>query len=294
MPAQFPSEATAEGEFQRQEDAFRHGLEGPPETGRYHLVVSLACPWAHRALLVRELRGLQAAVGVSVVDPIRDERGWRFDGRDPETGFRFLSEAYAASDPAFAGRVTVPVLWDRARQRIANNSEDDICRMFCRDFAPLSATPVDLFPRDIDEEQDELSRFIYDNLANGVYGAGFATAQAPYEENCRAVFSALDVLEARLEGRRYLFGERMVESDLRLFCVLVRFDAVYFGHFKCNLRRIADHPNLSRFLRDMYWLPGVRETVNIDHIKRHYYMTHTEINPTGIVPLGPELPFLRP
>ncbi len=267
--------------------------------GRYHLYVCLACPWASRTVIVRHLKGLEAVIGMTVVDPIRDERGWAFrDGpgysTDPIEGFAFLSEAYAATDPHFKGRVTVPVLWDKLTHRIVNNSEDDICRMFNDAFASLGKGKVDLFPRDIAGEQARLSAFIYDTVNNGVYEAGFATSQQSYETACRKVFAALDELEARLATSRYLFGKRIVETDWRLFCTLVRFDSVYHGHFKCNLRRIVDYPNLQGYLMDLYQQPGIAATVNFDHIKRHYYYTHDDINPTRIVPIGPALDLTRP
>jgi putative glutathione S-transferase len=243
---------------------------------------------------VRKWKGLENVIGMTVVDPVRDDRGWAFrDGpghsHDPVNGFRFLSEAYFATDPDFDGRVTVPVLWDRETRRIVNNSEDDICRMLNDAFAAYGKPEIDLFPDDIEDEHVKLAEFIYEKVNNGVYKAGFATSQKVYENACRALFSALDELEARLAKSRYLFGDRIVEADWRLFCTLVRFDAVYFGHFKCNLRRIVDYPNLDGYLRDLYQQPGIAETVNFDHIKRHYYITHHEINPTGIVPIGPEL-----
>jgi len=303
--AQFPKEQSETGEFQRQEDAFRERISADGSTpysaaaGRYHLYISLACPWASRALVVRNLKGLQEAVGVTVVDPVRDERGWAFrDGpgysRDPINGFHFLSEAYAATDPGFEGRVTVPVLWDKEKRRIVNNSEDDICRMFNDAFGAFGNRAVNLFPDDIADEHAGLSGFIYEKVNNGVYRAGFATGQEAYEHGCRTVFAALDELEARLSTSRYLFGKRIVEADWRLFCTLVRFDAVYHGHFKCNVRRIVDYPNLDGYLRDLYQQPGIAQTVNLDHIKRHYYITHEDINPTRIVPVGPDLRFDRP
>ncbi len=302
---QFPDEQSATGEFQRQEDAFRDRVSAdgstpyPAAAGRYHLYISLACPWASRTLIVRNLRGLQETVGVTVVDPVRDERGWAFrDGpgysHDPINGFEFLSEAYAATDPGFDGRVTVPVLWDKETRRIVCNSEDDICRMFNDAFAAFGKRDVNLFPQDIADEQASLSTFVYKKVNNGVYRAGFATSQAAYEKGCRGVFAALDELEPRLSRTRYLLGERIVETDWRLFCTLIRFDAVYHGHFKCNVRRIVDYPNLDGYLRDLYQQPGIAETVNFDHIKRHYYVTHDDINPTQIVPIGPELHLDRP
>ena len=303
--AQFPEEQSGDGEFERQEDAFRDLVSNdgstpwPAVAGRYHLYICLACPWASRTLIVRELKGLSAAIGVTVADPVRDERGWAFRdipgaGKDEVNGFNFLSEAYVATDPNFDGRVTVPVLWDKVTRRIVNNSEDDICRMFNDAFGKFGTSGVDLFPKDIADEQAELSAFVYDRVNNGVYKAGFATSQNAYEKACRALFAALDELEGRLETRRYLFGNRIVEADWRLFCTLVRFDSVYHGHFKCNVRRIVDYPNLDGYLCDLYQVPGIASTVNFDHIKRHYYFTHDDINPTRIVPIGPALDLGRP
>jgi len=298
--AQFPEEESDSGEFQRQEDAYRAWVTDdgsaphPAAAGRYHLYVSLACPWASRTLIVRKLKRLEESVGVTVVDPIRDDQGWAFrDGpgysRDPINGFRFLREAYEATAPEFRGRVTVPVLWDKESRVIVNNSEDDICRMLNGVFNKFADASVDLFPADIAREQEELSGFIYEKVNNGVYKAGFATTQQSYEKAARALFEALDRIESRLATRRYLFGSRVVETDWRLFCTLVRFDAVYHGHFKCNLRRIVDYPHLDGYLRDLFQLPGIADTVNFDHIKRHYYVTHDDINPTRIVPIGPLL-----
>ena len=303
--AQFPEEQSAAGEFERQEDAFRDRVTADRTSpylaaaGRYHLYISLACPWASRTLIVRNLKGLQDVVGVTVVDPVRDERGWAFrDGpghsRDPVNGFAFLSEAYAATAPNLDGRVTVPVLWDTQTSRIVNNSEDDICRMLNDEFNAFGNRAVDFFPEDIEAEHTKLSAFIYDRVNNGVYKSGFTTSQRAYESACRALFAALDELETRLATRRFLFGERIVEADWRLFCTLVRFDAVYHGHFKCNVRRIVDYRNLQGYLLDLYQQPGVAETVNLDHIKRHYYVTHDDINPTRIVPIGPALDLTQP
>lgn len=304
-PAQFPKEQTEEGEFRRQEDAFRgwvtaDGRSGyPPAAGRYHLYVSWACPWAHRTIILRKLKGLEPVVGLTAVDPIRDERGWAFregpgHSPDPINGFRLLSEAYAATDPGYRGRITVPVLWDRETRRIVSNSDDDILRMFNAEFQPWSSRAADYYPAALRPEIDRMNDFLYDHVNNGVYRAGFATSQRAYEAAVLGLFAALDQLEARLAGQRYLFGRTLTESDWRLFVTLVRFDAVYHGHFKCNLRRIADYPQLSGYLRDLYQHDGVAETVNLDHIKRHYYATHREINPTGIVPLGPELDLTSP
>ena len=301
---QFPNEQSPDGEFERQDDAFRDWVRADgstpyaPTPGRYHLYVSLACPWAHRALIVRHLKGLDSIIGATVVDPVRDHRGWAFpDGPgqagDPVNGFRFLSEAYRATDPEFRGRWTVPVLWDRQTERIVNNSEDDLCRMFNSEFVPASQG-VDLFPPALAAEQETLSLQIYERVNNGVYRAGFAIRQPAYERAVRRVFATLDDLELRLATRRFLFGPSPVETDWRLFCTLVRFDAVYHGHFKCNLRSIASYPNLQGYLTDLYNVPGIAETVDFSHIKRHYYVTHTEINPTRIVPLGPLLDLSRP
>jgi glutathionyl-hydroquinone reductase len=306
VSSHLPSEHTVSGEFQRQEDVFREWISAdgstsyPAAAGRYHLYVSLACPWASRTIIFRKLKGLESAIGMTVVDPIRDERGWAFrDGPgysiDPINGFKFLSEAYAATDANFDGRVTVPVLWDKERKKIVNNCEDDICRMFNETFNAVARNKdVDFFPNEIQAEHAKLCDFLYDNVNNGVYKAGFATRQRPYEISCKKVFEALDELEKRLSRSRYLLGNRIVEADWRLFCTLVRFDVVYHGHFKCNIRRIIDYPNLQGYLMDLYQQPGIAGTVNFDHIKRHYYMTHEEINPTRIVPIGPALDLMQP
>jgi putative glutathione S-transferase len=297
---QFPDEAV-EGAFVRQDDAFREWVRADgstpyePEFGRYHLYVSYACPWAHRTIIVRALKGLEDAIGMSVVDPIRDEMGWAFrrvDGAttgDPVNGFAYLAEAYRASDPHYHGRVTVPVLWDTRTRRIVSNSDDDIMRMLETEFDALARHDVDLYPAEHRAGIDALNDTIYERVNNGVYRAGFASTQEAYEPPVYALFETLDMLDARLAGQRYLFGRAPVETDWRLFVTLVRFDAVYVGHFKCNLRRIADYPNLSGYLRDLYQLRGIASTVNLDHIKRHYYATHDEINPTRIVPVGPIL-----
>jgi glutathionyl-hydroquinone reductase len=296
--AQFPNEQSESGEFIRQEDAFRSWVSRDPSSpfpfvpGRYHLYVSLACPWACRALILRNLKGLETTVGVTVVDPIRDERGWVFRDQsgpaaDSGGGLKYLRDAYLKTDPHYSGRFTVPVLWDKEQEQVVNNSEDDICRMFNNLFVPEGSAGPDFFPGELEAEQAELSAFIYENINNGVYRAGFATRQTAYEEAVQGLFAALDEMERRLSDRRYLLGEETVEADWRLFCTLIRFDPVYVGHFKCNLRRIADYPHLHRYLKDLYHLPGIAETVDFDHIKRHYYMTHDEINPSRIVPLGP-------
>ena len=303
--AQFPDEHTEEGGFRRQADAFRDwvfadGSSGyPAEAGRYHLYVSLACPWAHRTIIVRKLKQLEDVIGMTVVDPIRDDRGWAFrDGpghtQDPINGFSFLREAYVATNPNFQGRVTVPVLWDTKTKRIVSNSDDDIMRMFNGEFNRFTHSQLDLYPEPLRHEIDHLNIDLYENVNDGVYRAGFATSQAIYETAVRRLFDALDRLESHLTHRRYLFGATPVESDWRLFVTLIRFDAVYHGHFKCNIRRIVDYPNLFGYLKDLYQYDGVAETVNFDHIKRHYYVTHDDINPTRIVPLGPEQDLMVP
>ncbi len=299
IPAQFPQEQSIEGEFQRQADAFRGWVTAdgssdfPAAKGRYHLYVSWACPWAHRTILVRKLKRLEDIIGMTVVDPIRDERGWAFregpgHSLDPIEGFRFLSEAYTATDRDYRGRVTVPVLWDTTTNRIVTNSDDDLMRMFNSAFNRYTDSPLDLYPERLRNDIDEMNTFLYENVNDGVYRAGFATSQRVYEKAARRLFDALHQLEARLKNRRYLFGPQFVESDWRLFVTLVRFDAVYHGHFKCNIRRIVDYPNLFGYLKDLYQTDGIAETVNFDHIKRHYYMTHDDINPTRIVPVGPD------
>jgi putative glutathione S-transferase len=308
---QFPKEESASGEFKRQEDAFRDWISTdnstpfPVAANRYHLYVSLACPWASRTLIARKLLGLEEVIGMTVVDPVRDERGWAFRdpnlsseqhlaasfaSTDPINGFHFLAEAYELTDPNFDGRVTVPVLWDKETRRIVNNCEDDICRMFNDAFRGLAKNQkVDLFPKDIAVEQEKLSDFIYDKINNGVYMAGFTTRQRVYELACQQLFDALDQMEDRLATSRYLFGTKIVETDWRLFCTLIRFDIVYYIHFKCSLRRIIDYHNLQGYLTDLYQYDGIAETVNFDHIKRHYYLTHEKINPSRIVPIGPTL-----
>ena len=283
------------GAFVRPETRFRNWVKADgstpfqPESGRYHLFVSLACPWAHRTLIFRKLKGLEDAIGVTVVDPLMREEGWTFPEPDPITGSTRLYEVYTKADPAYTGRVTVPVLWDRKTGTIVNNESAEIIRMLNREFDAFGDASLDFYPAELAEEIDRLNAFVYDRVNNGVYKAGFATSQEKYEQAFDALFAALDELDERLAGQRYLLGEKTTEADWRLFTTLVRFDAVYVGHFKCNLRRIADYPNLSGYLRDLYQVPGVAETVDFHHIKRHYYASHTMINPTGIVPKGPAL-----
>jgi putative glutathione S-transferase len=303
---QFPAEISADGVFVRQQYAIRgritaDGSSGfPAEAGRYHLYVSLACPWAHRSIIVRRLLGLEDAISMSVVDPIRDDDGWRFTegdghGADSVCNFQFLSEAYLRTDPSFVGRYTVPCIWDRVTEKLVTNNYPDITIDFETQFTAFQKPDApNLYPPALREQIDEVNALVYRDVNNGVYKAGFATSQAAYERAVVRLFDRLVWLEDRLANQRYLVGNRLTEADIRLFTTLVRFDAVYYGHFKCNLRRLVDYPNLWAYARDLYQTPGVGDTVNFDHIKRHYYMTHDAINPTRIVPLGPAMDWLIP
>jgi putative glutathione S-transferase len=304
--AQFPAETSTEGAFVRQPYTIRDRITADgssgfrAEPGRYHLYVSLACPWAHRAVIVRRLLGLEDVISMSVVDPIRDERGWAFrDGpghsADPVNGFALLSEAYLATDPGYTGRYTVPCIWDRLTHRLVTNNFPDITIDFETQFTAYHRPGApDLYPLHLRPEIDAIDELIYHDVNNGVYKAGFATTQTAYEEAFDALFARLDWLEERLARRRFLVGDQITEADIRLFTTLVRFDAVYYGHFKCNLRRLVDYPNLWAYARDLYQRPGFGETVNYDHIKRHYYMTHEQLNPTRIVPKGPAIDWMAP
>ena len=296
-------ESADDGSFRRQESRFRELVSDeenarfPPERGRYHLYVCRACPWAHRTLIGRALMGLEDAIGVSYLDPIRDERGWAFTGgeyTDPLNGFRLLAEAYAATDPEFDGRVSVPVLWDTDTGTIVNNESADILRMQETVFAAFAAHPVDLYPERLRAEIDELDAFIYDNVNNAVYKTGFATRQEVYDREVASLFQALDRLDLRLADRRFLFGERPLETDWRLFTTLVRFDAVYQVHFKCSIRKLAEYEHLWPYARDLYQWPGVAQTVSFDEIRAHYYRTHPQINPSGIVAALPAASFEEP
>lgn len=299
------------GRFVRSESQFRNwvthdGAPGPggeggfkAESGRYHLYVSLACPWAHRTLILRRLKRLEAHIGVTVVDPHMLEHGWAFTGNlgsdlDEINGHDYLYQLYTQARPDYSGRVTVPVLWDKQRQTIVNNESAEIIRMLNSAFDRLTDAGHDYYPQELRQAIDAINDFVYDNINNGVYRCGFATEQAAYEEAFEQLFSALDDIEVRLARRRYLLGERITEADWRLFTTLVRFDAVYYSHFKCNLRRIADYENLGNYLRALYQVEGVKDTVNMDHIKQHYYYSHTTINPYRIVPRGPALDFMAP
>ena len=299
---QFPKETGTKGEFVRQASIFRNWVTASGESGylaepdRYHLYVSLACPWAHRTVIFRKLKKLDDVISLSLVDPIRDHRGWRFMGSEGEfpdeiNGFSFLSEAYLKSDPSFDGRVTVAALWDKKTQRIVNNESSEIIRMLNTEFNAFTESTMDYYPEELRVEIDEINAFVYANINNGVYRAGFATTQTAYEMAFTTLFLALDNLEERLSGQSYLVGNQITEADWRLFTTLVRFDPVYYGHFKCNQKRLVDYPHLWRYTRNLYQVPGVADTVNMDHIKRHYYETHASLNPTGIVPKGPEIDF---
>jgi len=303
--AQFAEETDDDGRFVRQESAFRDRVTADgssgfrAEPGRYHLYVSWACPWAHRAIIVRRLKALEDVITMSAVDPIRDDRGWRFgEGRrfspDPVNGFDLLAEAYHATDPDFEGRVTVPVLWDRETGRIVSNESAEVIEMVNSAWDAWGDDAVDLYPDDLRDEIDAINDRVYRDVNDGVYRAGFATTQRAYEEAFDDVFARLEELDRLLVERRYLAGDRITLADWRLFTTLIRFDTVYANHFRCNLRRIVDHAALWPYLRELYQWPGIAETVDFDHIKRHYYVTHDSINPTGIVPKGPELDLTKP
>jgi putative glutathione S-transferase len=300
---QSSTETNAQGEFVRQEYTIRgritaDGSSGfKAEAGRYHLYVSLACPWAQRALIVRRLLGLEDVISVAVVNPIRDERGWAFTNgfSDPVNGFTFLSEAYHATDPNYSGRYTVPCIWDRKTGRLVSNNFPDITIDFETQFAAFHKPGAPgLYPEHLRAEIDAVNAVIYEDVNNGVYKCGFATTQAAYEEAFDALFARLDWLEERLAQQRFLVGNQITEADVRLYTTLVRFDAVYYLHFKCNLRRLVDYPNLWGYARDLYARPGFGDTTDFDHIKRHYYMTHPQINPTRIVPKGPAIDWHAP
>ncbi|HEX5496492.1 MAG TPA: glutathione S-transferase C-terminal domain-containing protein [Mycobacteriales bacterium] len=298
--AQFEAETGSRGEWVRQANAFTDrvtadGSSGyPVESGRYHLIVSLACPWAQRSVIVRRLLGLDRHLSMTVVDPIRDERGWRFSlcpgGRDPVTGAEYLSELYERTDPSFQGRWTVPSLWDRQTGRLVSNDYPQLTLDFDTQWRELHAPgAVDLYPPELRADIDAVNEVVFAEVNNGVYRAGFATTQQAYEQAYDRLFARLDWLSDRLAHQRYLAGDRLTEADVRLFTTLVRFDAVYHGHFKCNRNKLTEMPVLWAYARDLFAHPGFGDTVDFDHIKRHYYATHGKINPTLIVPKGPDL-----
>ncbi|MDC0609533.1 glutathione S-transferase family protein [Vibrio sp.] len=286
---------SSEGRFVREDAGFRDwvcakpGSKFAPESGRYHLYVSYACPWAHRALIFRELKQLQDHIDVTVVCPDMMSHGWRFGIPEPLYGFTKMHEIYTKAKHDYTGRVTVPVLWDKQSETIVSNESSEIIRMFNSEFNELTGNTDDYYPQELRATIDRWNDFIYPNINNGVYRCGFATSQEAYEEAYESLFSALDTIEDHLATSRYLAGHRITEADWRLFTTLVRFDAVYVGHFKCNKRRIADYPNLHGYLKELYQVPGIKGTTEFYHIKRHYYYSHTGINPTQIVPAGPEL-----
>lgn len=299
------------GRFVREDAGFRNwvtadGSAGPTGVGgfkaednRYHLYVSLACPWAHRTTIYRKLKGLEDMISLSVVHPFMGDKGWTFaEGAgviaDPIVNASYLYEVYVAAKPNYAGRVTVPILWDKKTNTIVSNESSEIIRILNSAFDEIGATDVNFLPKALLAEIDTVNEFVYSAVNNGVYKAGFATTEAAYKEAVVTLFDALDTLEVRLADQRYLLGDTITEADWRLFTTLVRFDAVYVGHFKCNIRRIVDYPNLWGYLRDLYQVPGIAETVSIEHIKAHYYTSHTNINPTRIIPVGPLLDFNEP
>ncbi len=302
---------TKDGHFIRPTTRFRNfvtadGSAGPTgeggfaaEAGRYHLYVSHACPWAHRTTIFRSLKKLENAISISVTAPLYGKTGWEFGTAlggtgDDVNGKATLAEIYLLADPHYTGRVSVPVLWDKKRRTIVNNESSEIIRMLNSAFDAFTNVHTDYYPAELRAEIDRINDIVYPNVNNGVYRAGFATSQAAYEEAARAIFVAFDQLEERLSRQRYLAGRELTEADWRLFTTLIRFDTVYYGHFKCNLRRVADYANLWNYLRDLYAVPGVAETVNMDHIKRHYYGSQRQVNPTGIVPIGPLIDFTAP
>ena len=295
----------SDGRFRRKPVTFRNWIKADgstpytPDAGRYHLYVANACPWAHRAMIFRKLRGLEEAISISIVDTLMFDNGWRFregEGYIPDTVNEkdFLYEVYVKADPTFTGRVTVPVLWDKQTGTIVNNESSEIIRMLNSEFAAIATPSTDYYPAELATEIDEINERIYHTVNNGVYKSGFARSQAAYEEAVTALFDTLDFLEERLSQQRYLVGKQITEADWRLFTTLVRFDPVYVGHFKCNLSRIVDYPNLSNYLRELYQVAGIAETVDLGQIKEHYYRSHESINPSRVVPMGPKIDYSQP
>lgn len=288
------------GRFMRQDSRFRRwvtadGSSGfPAAAGRYHLFVASACPWCHRTMILRHLKSLENVISISMVEPLMLEQGWTFSTPDPLTGARHVYEIYQKAEPTYTGRATVPILWDKETGTIVSNESSDIIRMLNSAFDAFTDDRTDYYPAALAAEIDAVNQRIYDTVNNGVYRAGFATEQGPYEAAVRSLFETLDWLEARLQERRYLMGDRLTEADWRLFPTLVRFDAVYYGHFKCNLRHVYEYPALWGYTRELYQIAGIAETVTVDEYKQHYYGSHRRINPTGIVPVGPVLDFTTP
>lgn len=297
----YDTQAT-QGEFIRTQAAFRNWITADrssdysAEPGRYRLYASLACPWAHRTLIARAVKKLDEVVPISIVEPVMSDQGWAFNDALPDhaNGFAYLHQLYTATRADYHGRVTVPVLWDTKSRTIVNNESSDILRMLNQAFNALGDNDVDLYPEPLRDDINRINEFVYDNINNGVYRCGFASSQTAYENAFAKLFDALDRVESLLAGSPYLVGPTVTEADWRLFTTLARFDAVYYGHFKCNRNRIEDFPHLSRYLRKLYLVPNIASTVDIDHIKRHYYMSHPHINPSRIVPIGPQLKFCAP
>ena len=303
-----PTEVGKAGNFQRVDSVFRDRVTAdgssdfPAEAGRYHLYVAYTCPWAHRTQIYLALKKLTGAISVAIAVPGLRAEGWTYEDNaafpdctpDRVNGFHYLHQAYAASNPHYTGKVTVPTLWDKKTKRIVNNESSEIIRMLNSAFDAFTNVRTDYYPAELRAEIDRINDLVYPTVNNGVYRAGFATSQDAYEEAARGIFATFDQLEERLSRQRYLAGKQITEADWRLFTTLVRFDAVYYSHFKCNLRRVADYPNLSNYLRDLYQVPGIAETVNMEQIKRHYYGSQLKGNPTGIVPIGPLLDFTLP
>ncbi|MDX8393471.1 MAG: glutathione S-transferase family protein [Mariprofundales bacterium] len=285
------------GKFERKESQFRHQIgdaDFPAESGRYHLYVSLACPWAHRTLIFRKLKKLDTLIGVTVVHPHMLQNGWQFDGAEKIYGFEYAHQLYTLADKEYSGRVTIPLLWDKKTKTIVSNESAEIIRMFNYEFNHLTANTDDYYPKSLRQDIDVINKYVYNGINNGVYRCGFATTQLAYDEAFDALFAALDEIDGRLQGQRYLLGKALTEADWRLFTTLVRFDAVYYSHFKCNRQRISDYPSLYGYLRDLYQHQDIAETINMKHIKQHYYYSHKGINPTQIVPKGPLLDFAAP
>lgn len=287
------------GEFVRQDAQFRHSIseegEFKPQANRYHLFVSLACPWAHRTLIIRKIKQLEHIIGVTIVDAEMLEHGWVLPEKKSLAaieGLAYLHQVYQLSEPNYSGRVTVPVLWDTHTNQIVNNESSEIIRILSTQFNGFTDVKTDYYPEASRVEIDAVNELVYHTINNGVYKAGFATEQSVYERHCKKIFESLDTLETRLEKQRYLVGNAITEADWRLFTTLIRFDSVYFAHFKCNLRSIESYPNLSNYVKDLYQYPGVAETVNFEHIKTHYYFSHDMINPTRVVPIGPLIDYM--
>jgi putative glutathione S-transferase len=289
--------ASKDGEFHRAKSKFRCRIgDGcfPAEADRYHLYVSLACPWAHRTLIFRKLKSLEEIIPITIMQPHMLDQGWQFAEPEPLYGFTHAHQVYSKADPAYTGRVTVPVLWDKQQQTIVCNESAEIIRIFNSAFNDLTGNRDDFYPRALRPDIDKINAFVYDNINNGVYKCGFATTQVAYDEAFDSLFAALDRVEKILSRQRYLVGNRITEADWRLFTTLIRFDAVYVGHFKCNRNRITDMSNLRGYLRDLYQQPGIADTVDFEHIKQHYYYSHESINPTRIVPKGPLIDLMQP